>query len=581
MTTSRTILVDPMRPNPPHLPRSRLLAPATWRALSPSALWELVGLIAVICGGIFIHAYNAFNYPRYQGDEGVYMSAAWSVAHGRIFPYTYSYGHPPLAWMLIAAWCQLTGGFFTFGTAINTGRILMLGVYACSALFVHLIARRLSRNLWVGLLATTLFSFSALSVYYQREILLDNFATFWVLVACYLQVVSESRLRYIAASAFAYGVGVLSKETMIVLFPVFVYGTWLQTSRFQRTYLLIAFGYLVIAVVSTFILLAALKNELFPTGTLLGGSNPHVSLITTFLSQAGRGSGEGSFGEQWGFWQRTDALLMITGTASIAANMLLSRLKAAPPGLRLVELLPLMYLAFLLRGGVTFAHYIIPLIPFLALNLALCAYNVVSLGALIPWRSNLDPARWLVPPFMLLAMALLLPFDVRMNRTNLTANETAPQVAAMQWMGEHVRRSAMIIASHYDWLDMRADGGLGATYGAPFAHIEMYATVAADPAISTGVFHNDWNTVDYIMADSDMMIDAKSFHMTLLLGALQHSVPIKTFQNQFYWVTIYEVQHTGRTDTSTPTLVQEVNQLLTGSATGMPGSAPTSASSGG
>jgi hypothetical protein len=101
----------------------------------------------------------------------------------------------------------------------------------------------------------------------------------------------------------------------------------------------------------------------------------------------------------------------------------------------------------------------------------------------------------------------------------------------------------MIVASHYDWLDMRTTGGVGASYGVPFDHVQMYWAVVTDPAVGSGVFHNDWNNVDYIMADSDMIVDANNFHMKLLLSALQHAIPIKTFQNRLYWVTIYQVQH--------------------------------------
>lgn len=573
--TTEAVVVSPATSRPARAAVRRFLALPRSRQPRPARLCEVAAVIVVLSAGVAIHAYNAFNYPRYQGDEGVYMSAAWSVTHGSLFPYTYSYGHPPLAWALIAAWCELTGGFFTFGTAINTGRVFVLAVYLLSGLFVYLIARRLAGNAWTALLATVLFSFSALSVYYQREVLLDNFAIFWALVACYLQVASESRLRYVTGSAFAYGIGVLSKETMIVLLPVFLYGTWLHSSRFQRRYLLIIFGYLSAALVSTFILLATLKNELFPTGTLLGGTSPHISMITTFLLQAGRGTSEGSFGEQWGFWKDADALLMVAGAASIGGNFLLSWLKPRKPGLRVVALLPVIYLMFLARGGVTFAYYVIPLLPLLALNLALCGYGLISLAASARWWRRLNLWRWVIPPVMIAAIALILPYDLHMNRTNLTANETAPQVAAMQWMGEHVPRSAMIIASHYDWLDMRSEDGLGSTSGAPFAHVEMYWTVATDPAIGTGVFHDDWNTVDYIMADSDMLIDADSFHMTLLLDALNHAVPIKKFQNKLFWVTIYEVQHRGSTDPSAPTLIQEVDGSPHGHATSTAGPAPS------
>ena len=512
------------------------------RAL-PSLIWkqaELSRLALIIGAGIFAHAWNVFSYPRYQGDEGVYMSAAWAVAHGQIYPYTYTYGHPPLGWILIAVWCQLTGGFFTFGTAINTGRVLMLVIYTLSALLVYLIARQITGSSWPALLAIALFSFSPLGVYFQREILLDNFATCWILLSFYFLVASENRLRWIIASALAFGTAVLSKETFVLFLPVFVYGVWLQASAFQRRYMVTVFGYLAVALPSLFVLAALLKSELFPSGTLLGGSNPHVSMIETYFLQAGRGSNQGSFGEQWTFWQHTDRLLMLSGVASIAANLAIGWRR---PMYRVVALSPLIYLLFLARGGVTFAYYIIPLIPLLALSIALCAHHLISLVAHARWWRRWTVAPWMAPAVALIALVVLLPSDLQLNNTNFTANETGPQYAAIQWMGEHVPRSAKIIVSHYEWLDMRSVGGLGATYGAPFDYVEMYWVVATDPAIGDGVFHNDWRNVDYIMADSDTFIDANSFHMTLLLDALKHAVCIATFQNKWYWVTIYQVQH--------------------------------------
>lgn len=531
-----------------HSPRSLTLrwlgahARSVVRAL-PSLIWkhaEFAGVGLMTGAGVVAHAWNLFSYPRYQGDEGVYMSAAWAVAHGQIYPYTYTYGHPPLGWILIAVWCQLTGGFFSFGTAINTGRVLMLVIYALSALLVYLIARKISESSWPALLAVALFSFSPLGVYFQREVLLDNFAACWILLSFYFLVASESRLGWIIASALAFGAAVLSKETVVVFLPVFVYGVWLQASAFQRRYMMTVFGYLAVAIPSLFVLAAALKNELFPSGTLLGGSNPHVSMIETLFLQAGRGSNQGSFIEQWTFWQHTDGLLMLGGIASIAVNLLIGRRR---PVYRVVALSPLIYLLFLSRGGVTFAYYIIPLIPLLALGIALCAHQLISLVAQTRWWWRWTAAPWMAPTVALIALAVLLPPDLHMNNTNFTANETGPQKAAIQWMGEHVPRSAKIIVSHYEWLDMRSVGGLGATYGAPFDGVEMYWVVATDPAIGTGVFHNDWRNVDYIMADSDTFIDANSFHMTLLLAALRHAVPIAKFQNKWYWVTIYQVQH--------------------------------------
>jgi hypothetical protein len=172
--------------------------------------------------------------------------------------------------------------------------------------------------------------------------------------------------------------------------------------------MLVTFSYRALALVSAYMLLAALKNELFPTATLLGGTNPHVSMITTYLLQAKRGSNEGSFLAQWRVWQQVDELVMVAGVACIVGNMLLGLRR---PALRVVALLQLIYLLFLARGGVTFAYYMIPLIPLLTLNVALLAHYVISLVARLPWWINRAPARWMTPVVVLTAIALLLPCD--------------------------------------------------------------------------------------------------------------------------------------------------------------------------
>src|SRR5712692_1022432 len=93
----------------------------------PLPAWlEAVIVVLGLLGTFVAHAYNIFNFPRYELDEGTYISNAWGITQGLISPYPYGYGHPPLAWIQIAAWIQLTGGFFIFGNALNSGRVFML-----------------------------------------------------------------------------------------------------------------------------------------------------------------------------------------------------------------------------------------------------------------------------------------------------------------------------------------------------------------------------------------------------------------------------------------------------------------------
>src|SRR5207344_2596468 len=124
-----------------------------------------------------------------------------------------------------------------------SGRVFMLFYTVGSALLVYLIVRRWSGSRSAALLALIIFSLSPLSVTYQRQIWLDNVATFWLLVSLYLLAVSNSRLLF---------------------FPVMLYAAWLHTTRFQRKFNIVSFTYIVLAVCSGFVLMAVLKDELFP-----------------------------------------------------------------------------------------------------------------------------------------------------------------------------------------------------------------------------------------------------------------------------------------------------------------------------
>jgi hypothetical protein len=140
----------------------------------------IIGILAV--SGV-AHAINMFNYPHYDQDEGTYMMYAWAVTRGMLSPYAYGYGHPPLGWIQIAAWTRLTGGFYAFGNALNSGRVLMLLYAVACTLLVYLIARHLEASFVIRLLAIGIFIFSPLSITFQREVLLDNFAAFWFLLS--------------------------------------------------------------------------------------------------------------------------------------------------------------------------------------------------------------------------------------------------------------------------------------------------------------------------------------------------------------------------------------------------------------
>src|SRR5256885_10633913 len=251
------------------------------------------------------------------------MAGAGATLNGLISPYPYGYGPPPLAWIQISGWIQLTGGFFTFGNALNSGRVLMLLYALGSSLLVYLFIRRLEGSRSTALLAMVIFSLSPLSIVYQRQVLLDNIGTFWLLLALYLLITSESRLLYIVLAAICFGISILSKEIFVLFIPAMIYAVWLHTTRFQRKFSLVAFIYTVISIGSSFVLMAVLKGELFPAGLLPWDHHPHLSMLDTFFQQVQRGQSEGSFSVSWAAWTGGDLLLIVFSIGAPIFNLVM------------------------------------------------------------------------------------------------------------------------------------------------------------------------------------------------------------------------------------------------------------------
>ena len=94
-------------------------------------------MLLALLAGLLAHSVNMFGYPLFLGDEGIVMQNAWAVLRqGFLTPYTYWYDNPPAGWILVAAWTALTGGFHTFGSAVDGGRVLMLVLHGLSIVMV-------------------------------------------------------------------------------------------------------------------------------------------------------------------------------------------------------------------------------------------------------------------------------------------------------------------------------------------------------------------------------------------------------------------------------------------------------------
>jgi 4-amino-4-deoxy-L-arabinose transferase-like glycosyltransferase len=496
----------------------------------------LLGLVATFA----FHAINMFYYPRYETDEGTYMMSAWAITHGSVTPYPYGYGHPPLAWIQIAAWLKLTGGFATFGNAINSGRVLMLLLAVGSAWLVYRITYHLRLSFMACLLAMLVFALSPLSITFQREVLLDNFATFWFLLALYLIITGKSRLSYTISSAICFGIALLSKEIMIILFPVMIYVVWLYTARFQRTFTLVCFVYGVVAVGSAFVLMAVLKGELFPyEWHLPWDAHQHLSLIGTYLSQAGRGQGEGSIQHSWISWVGGDPLLIILGIVTPVFNLVSGWWNRKRLFLALFAII---FWGLLLRGGVVFPFYIIPLIPLIALNTG------IALETIERWSVRVLRFKVMVGILALVALAALIPYDIHQSISPYNIfilHPTVVQSEALDWIHAHVSPRAVVVVNSTLFTDLHEPQGEGVGNGATYPYAHEYLSVATDPELHDRFLQKNWDRVDYIVANAEMLQVIQNYGggMNLIKTALTHAVLRVELKSDNEFMRIYEVIH--------------------------------------
>jgi hypothetical protein len=125
---------------------------------------------------------------------------------------------------------------------------------------------------------------------------------------------------------------VLSKEIAIALIPAMAVLAARQVPRESRAFAVVGWIALVVAVIATYPLLALLKGELFPAGTMLGGSHPHVSLLCSLQWQTTRGPHDGGIfnlsSDFWRYarhWAYSDPLLVIGGSLTALASIVIFR----------------------------------------------------------------------------------------------------------------------------------------------------------------------------------------------------------------------------------------------------------------
>ncbi|HMQ32915.1 MAG TPA: glycosyl hydrolase family 8 [Chloroflexaceae bacterium] len=499
-----------------------------------SALWSTVTMLGLVILAALVHGYNMFGFPLYLGDEGIYMSQAYAVARlNMLTPYPYWYDHAPAGWILIALWSAATGGFHTFGTAIDSGRTFMLLLHVTSLVLLYRTLLHLTQSTPAAAVGAVLYALSPLTVIYGRMVLLDNIMIAYVLAGTLLLLNYDGQLWRLFVGAILFGIGVLTKESAIFLLPVLVYGVWTlgheHHTRFARGVWL--FG--AIATISLYPLYAALRKELVDLSfsSPLNGDSTSITLVGAVLWQLGRGGGapwdaQGDFFQALtGTWLPHDPWILGLGLLAALWNLARGDGRA-----RLVGLLGVASWLTLARGGQVLDFYVITLLPFMALNVGLAAAQLAGLVR---------------TPGLLAALvigALAIGY-VNLSRHSeiFTLDMTTTQRQALGWIRAHVPTNAQIIIDDDLWVDLR-DGPPGQP-SFPGAH--SHWKVANDPAVYRDLFNNDWRNIDYLVMTPGLEQIFKQDTTKLPYKAYSRSTPVASFEVGDAAIEIRRVNYAG------------------------------------
>jgi 4-amino-4-deoxy-L-arabinose transferase-like glycosyltransferase len=509
-------------------------------------------LIFAILSGLITHGYHLFQYPLYSTDEGIYMERAWSViTEGRLNPYTYIYDHAPGGWLLIAAWdFILPRGFATFGNPVNSGRVLMLLLDAGSIFFLFEITRKLSGGgLLAPTIATFLFNFSPLAIYYQRMVLLDNIMVFWVLLSIYILLRRETRVFAGLWSGLALGVAVLTKENAIFFAPTIFYLLARRVKdRPDRRFAIIFWLFAMGAAVSIYFLFATLKGELLPSGDNFSLSHPpvgHSSLLYEMWYQLHRSQGTlfspGSY--LYTMWLPKDGFLMVGGTVAMVISLYLGwRDRERNLGFLVAGTLAFEIAFYLARGSVILDFYVIPLIPMYALSIALVADRALE-------RLSSPVFRAAIPA--LSAALLLAPTGGYLlthgQKGQLQASDvyylplTYLQQEQISWIRNNVTPNSKIISDDDIWVALH-DGSPSYPYDV------SHWNAVGDPNVRNQEFDGgNWQNIDYIVMSEGMrqamIVNNAGGQENWILNALNnHSVEVWHAGRGAVQLEIYKVQ---------------------------------------
>jgi glycosyltransferase XagB len=518
-------------PAPPRGRGRDLLRRAARRRVDLIIQLVLLVVAAVVVGRNLLH------WPGIQFDEGTYISYSWAIQHGRLANYTYSYGHPPLGWLLIFFWTEAGGIFGHAVFSIDHGREFMLLVCLASCSLLYVLARRLEFSRVAATAAVVLFALCPLGVFFHRAVLLDNPSLAFAIAAFALAWTPKHRLWAFVGSGVCFALSVLCKETTLDLLPALLLAVFQNSDRRTRRYCVTLFLSSFLLAGGFYPLYATLKGELLPgTG--------HVSLINYIVIQLFSRQSTGSVLNVHSqshaivaAWLQLDPWLL--GVALALVPIALARRTT-----RAIALALLIQVVTVFRPGYLPNMYVIGMLPFAAL---MVPGSMEAIWRWAPWR-RFPVLLWAMRAAVVaLACALVLVIAPRWDsgdRTAMTARQDGVDRTAEQWVVDHLPRDKRVIVDDEFWIYL-IDHGYNdqPMRGGFFSNtVISYWPLDYDPAVKR-TFPQGWRDFNYIVV-TQAIVDTLTNTPTAA-EAIKHSRVVASFGQGVHTVQVREIIVTG------------------------------------
>lgn len=410
---------------------------------------DLVVLAATVVPLTIVHAWGMARFPAFFDDEGAYVSQAFAVdkLHA-LAPYTYWYDHPPLGWILLAAWAKVVPVFTSTSFSVGAARTFVLFLFTVSAALLYGVARRLSLGPGLSAFAVALFGLSPLALDYQRMVLLDNMAMPWLLAAFFFALSPRRRMAAYAGSAVCFAFSILTKETFLLFLPALALAIWSTCAPSTRRFAAAVFGTLFACVAGFYPLFALLRGELFK-------GNHHTSLMYGIhfqLTRKGSGTIFTAHSPSRGLvdaWLKIDPILLTAAVVLIPALLAVRRVRFIGLALAVPVLMALR------PGSYLPAMYFVGLLPFAALGLAAAAAEAAAASRTVT-RPRVLRAVLAAVAVLLVAVpaGVAAPLWIKKDASMLHTNDANADEKAVAWLDTHAPRSSRILADATIWTDL-------------------------------------------------------------------------------------------------------------------------------